>query len=576
MYSSCGTGAILARLLMCDRFDCGLQPMPILRSIAYFLGCACALLAQTPALSQPVVHEKQLEYSDVGARVAMDIVRPRTATNEKRPAVVLIHGGGFRRGTRESYLPVAARLAERGYVAATISYRLAPRHQFPAAVEDVKAAVRFLRANAQRFDIDPERIGAMGGSAGGHLALFLGLTGGVAALEGSGPNLEQSSRVSCVVNYYGPTDFTQSYAKSVDAAEVLPLFLGGDLAHARAAHQRSSPLNWVTPDAAPTLSIHGTSDAYVAYEHSVWLTERLLAAGVPAELETISGAGHGFKGADADRAEQRAFAFLDKYLKDAAPQRRVLLSDHGPKGEIVSMEWPSGRVLWTKANARGHDVQSLENGHVLFTIGAKKQVVELDSNQKPIWTYSDGLEHPISAQRLANGNTLIGDARLGRVIEVTRDKQVIWKYESPEIAAMRMRNSHRTDAGTTLIAVEAVSKIIEVNQDGQIVWSWQAPNGTNRRAYQARRRANGNTFVSLSDPGEIVEVNRAGEVVRSIGGTKMDIQFGWASGFRELPDGGLLISDYTGRRIIEVDAAGKLVHDLRTGPRTVASLDIVP
>ena len=85
--------------------------------------------------------------------------------SEKRPAVVLVHGGGFRGGARQSYLPVAIKLAERGYVAATVSYRLAPRHQFPAAVEDVKAAVRYLRANADRFGIDPDRIGAMGGSA---------------------------------------------------------------------------------------------------------------------------------------------------------------------------------------------------------------------------------------------------------------------------------------------------------------------------------------------------------------------------------------------------------------------------
>lgn len=469
---------------------------------------------------------------------------------------------------------MAARLAARGYVAATVSYRLAPRHQFPAAVEDVKAAVRFLRANAARFGIDPDRIGAMGGSAGGHLVLFLGLTGNVPELEGTGPNREFSSRVSCVVNYYGPTDFTQSYAKSVDAAQVLPLFLGGDLANNRAEHQRSSPLNWVTPQAAPTLSIHGTEDTYVAYEHSVWLTERLLAAGVPAELETISGAGHGFRGADAERAEQRAFAFFDKYLKKSTPQRQLLLSDHGPKGEIVAMEWPSGRVLWTKANERGHDVQALPNGHVLFTIGPKKSVVELDEKHEPVWTYNEGLEHPLAAQRLPNGNTLIGDARLGKVIEVSSDKRVVWKYESPDLANMRMRNANRTPSGTTLIAIEAVSKIIEVDSEGKIVWSWQAPNGEKRRSYQAKRLSNGNTMVSLSDPGEIVEVDKAGNVVRSIGGAKMDIQFGWASGFVPLPDGGILISDYTGRRIVEVNPAGKIVNELRTGPRTVASLDL--
>lgn len=544
------------------------------------LGAYCLLTqAQTvPPMPETVIHEADIEYSNVGARVAMDIVRPKQAASEPRPAIILVHGGGFRAGNRQSYLAAAARLAERGYVAATVSYRLAPRNQFPAAVHDVKAAVRFLRAKASQYGIDPERIGAMGGSAGGHLVLFLGLTGGVEEFEGSGPNREYSSRVSCVVNYYGPTDFTQSYSKSVDAAEVLPQFLGGDLDHNRAAHIRASPLNWVTPNAVPILSIHGTKDSYVAYEHSVWLTERLLGAGVPAELETISGAGHGFKGADAERAEQRAFAFFDKYLKDRAPQRHILISDHGPAGEIVAMEWPSGKVLWTKPNDRGHDVQSLPNGHVLFTVGAKKKVVELDQNHQEVWTYgaNEGLQHPLSAQRLANGNTLIGDAKLGWVIEVTPDKRTVWRYESPDLANMRMRNSHRTEQGTTLIAVEAESKIIEVDSSGKIVWSWQAPNGNNRKAYQARRLANGNTLVSLSDPGELVEVDAAGKIVRSIGGTRHDVQMGWTSGYVVLPGGGLLISDYTGRRLIEVDASGKVVNELRTGPRTIASVELLP
>lgn len=527
-------------------------------------------------MPESVIHEANVVYSNVGGRLEMDIVRPRAASSEPRPAVLLIHGGGFRAGNRQSYLPQAIRLAERGYVAATASYRLSPRNQFPAAVEDAKAAVRFLRAGASRYGIDPDRIGAMGGSAGGHLVLMLGLTANVPEFEGSGPNREYSSKVTCVVDYYGPTDFTQSYSKSVDAAQVLPMFLGGDLDHARLAHIRASPLNWVTPQAAPVLAIHGTLDNYVAYEQSIWLLDRLLAAGVPAELETISGAGHGFRGQDAERAEQRAFAYFDRYLLKKPAQRNILVSDHGPTGEIVAMEWPSGRELWTKKNARGHDVQSLPNGHVLFTIGAEKTVTELDDHHNAVWSYSEGLEHPLAAQRLPNGNTLIGDAKLGRVIEVTPDKKVAWKYESADLANMRMRNAHRTDAGTTLIAVEAEAKLIEVDPSGKIVWSWQAPNGANRRMYMGRRLPNGNTAMSLSDPGEVVEVDRAGKVVRSIAGPKMDVQFGWASGFAVLPNGGMLISDYTGRRLVEVDSAGKVVHELRTGPRTIASVELVP
>ena len=214
-------------------------------------------------------------------------------------------------------------------MAATISYRLSPRDQFPAPVLDVKTAIRFLRANAVRFNIDPAHIGVTGFSAGGHLALFLGLTAGVPEFEGPGPYREQSSKVQCVVNFYGPTDFTKSYGKSVDAAEVLPLFLGGDLEHERLAHIQASPLNWVSPNASPVLTIQGTEDRYVAYEQAVWITERLRSAGVESELLTLEGAGHGFKGADAEKAEKRLIEFLDSHLK-AQSERQLLIADHGP------------------------------------------------------------------------------------------------------------------------------------------------------------------------------------------------------------------------------------------------------
>lgn len=524
---------------------------------------------------QTLLTDRDVEYSAVGGRQLMDIVRPSEPSATPRPAVLLLHGGGFRAGSKDGYAALSKKLAEHGYVAASADYRLSPRNQFPAAVQDAKAAVRFLRANAKKFNIDPDHIGALGGSAGGHLVLMLGLTAGVEEFEGSGPNRDQSSAVQCVVDEYGPTDFTQSYSKSVDAADVLPLFLGGDLNHERLEHIRASPLNWVTPNAAPILAIHGTVDRYVAYEQSLWLIERLVAAGVPAELETISGADHGFKGADADRADVRAISWFDKYLKPKPVPHTLLISDHGPNGEIAEIEWPSGKVLWKAPNDHGHDVQALPNGHVLFTINPQKKVVELDADHKEVWTYSEGLEHPIAAQRLPNGNTLIGDARLGKLIEVTPDKRVVWKFESPDLANMRSRNAHRTEQGTTLVAVEADGKLIEVDQAGKIVWEWQAPNGKNRKLYMGRRLANGNTVISLSDPGELVEVDHAGKIVRSIGGTDPAIQMGWVSGFTFLPGGGTLINDYTGRRIIEVDAKGKVVNEWRTGSRTIASIDLV-
>lgn len=273
--------------------------------------------AQNPKLKVPdsVTFEPNLEYANPdGQHLQLDMARPMKGEGPF-PAVVCIHGGGFRAGSRQGYDGLCIRLAEQGYVAVTVSYRLAPKYQYPAAIHDTKAAVRWLRANAKKYKIDPERIGVTGGSAGGHLAQFLGVTADVKSFEGDGANLDQSSRVVCVVNYYGPSDFTKSYGKSVDAAQVLPLWLGGTLEEARQKHVSASPLNWVTPNAAPTLCIHGTEDKYVAHEQAVWLIDRLKACNVEAELLTLKGAGHGFKGPDAETAEKAMLSFLAKHLK---------------------------------------------------------------------------------------------------------------------------------------------------------------------------------------------------------------------------------------------------------------------
>jgi acetyl esterase/lipase len=290
-----------------------LPPLPAALFAALWTGTAFAAELVVP---DNVMFERGLEYANPdGQHLQLNLARPKAAT-APLPAVICIHGGGFRAGHRDGNNALCLKLAQRGFVAATVSYRLAPKYQFPAAVHDVKAAVRWLRANAEKYHIDAARIGVAGDSAGGHLAQFLGVTANVKEFEGEGGNAGQSSRVACVVNRYGPSDFTKSYGKSVDAAEVLPLFLGGDLKTALPRHIRSSPLNWVTPDAAPTLILHGTEDKYVAYEQGMWMRDRLQACSVEVELVTFEGAGHGFKGADAEKAEQAMLGFLERHLKE--------------------------------------------------------------------------------------------------------------------------------------------------------------------------------------------------------------------------------------------------------------------
>jgi len=274
-----------------------------------------AAAQKAPDVPDNVAFETGIEYTNPDDQhLQLNLARPKSGDGPF-PAIVCIHGGGFRAGSREGYNALCIKLAQQGYVAMTISYRLAPKFPFPAAIHDTKAAVRWARANAAKYKIDPDRIGTTGGSAGGHLAQFLAVTSDVKEFEGTGGNEKFSSKVACVVNVYGPSDFTKSYGKSVDAAEVLPLWLGGNLDTARAKHIQASPLNWVTPHAAPTLCIHGTEDKYVAHEQAVWMVDRLKACGVEAELLTLEGAGHGFKGKDAETAEKALFAFFDKQLK---------------------------------------------------------------------------------------------------------------------------------------------------------------------------------------------------------------------------------------------------------------------
>lgn len=274
-----------------------------------------ALLALSVTASEPpqaVTIETNVLYSRAGGEeLMMDIARP--AGEGPFPAVICIHGGGFRAGSRSGYASLIPKLAERGYIAATVSYRLAPLHPFPAALLDVKEAVRFLRKNARKYRIDPNRIGAMGASAGGTLALMLGVTGDVAVFDP--PGTKVSCQVAAVVSYYGATDFTKSYGKSVDAGEVLPLYLGGNLQFARRNHILSSPLYWVTPAAVPALFLHGTRDPYVEIAQSEWMLEKMREAQVPAEIVRFEGAGHGFKEADAPKADEAMFAFFDRILK---------------------------------------------------------------------------------------------------------------------------------------------------------------------------------------------------------------------------------------------------------------------
>src|SRR5256885_1883508 len=162
-----------------------------------------------PQPPEGVAYEKDVEFGSGGdATLKLDIARPEKA-DKRLPCIVVIHGGGWRGGNFKVHVPQIFDFAKQGYVSATVQYRLVPAARWPAQIEDVKCAVRYLRANAEKYGIDKERFGAIGFSAGAHLSMLLGTMDQKDGLEGSGGNANESSKVQAVVSYFGPTDLAQ-------------------------------------------------------------------------------------------------------------------------------------------------------------------------------------------------------------------------------------------------------------------------------------------------------------------------------------------------------------------------------
>ena len=520
-----------------------------------------------------VIVESGVDYTSIThGKLAMDIVRPKAKGSY--PGIVMIHGGGFNSGQRDSYLPMAIRLAQNGYVAAAVSYRLTPMFQFPIPLYDVKAAVRFLRGNASKYDINKEHMGAIGVSAGATWAQFLAITRNVPQFEGTGANKEQSSAVDCAISYFGRSDMRRAYEGSRNAPTVLPLLFGGDRDHAMGAHLRGSPLQWVTPDSAPILAIHGTRDQNVPFEQSIILIEKMRAAGVESELETIAEAGHGFKGADDERAFTRTLDFLNRKLKPKLLEtRRLMVNDHGPGGEILAIAWPSGRVLWRKSNHRGTEVGVTPSGNVLFIEDPKGVVTELDSDQKVVWQYKTEKASLVSVQRLKNGNTLLVDDVASRLYEVSQGGEVVWSVEKPEYKGQAMRRARRTQAGTTVVAIQKPGIFLELDSKGNVL---RQMDFKNRMPAHAWPMDDGGLLIGLAGPGEVRRVDAAGKTLMTFAGTNGTARMAWTSGFTETPEGGLIVSDYMGARIVEFDRDGKVLHELKNIPWSVTSVALMP
>jgi acetyl esterase/lipase len=283
-----------------------------------------ANVPRLPGQSVGLRVDKDLEYAQVDGRpLRLDVYTPQVKPSKPLPLIVWVHGGAWTTGSKERCPAVG--FVAKGYVVASINYRLCDEAKFPAQIEDCKAAIRWLRANAARFQIDPQRVGAWGDSAGGHLVALLGTSGGVKELEGSLGNADQSSRVQAVVDFFGPTNFeamteffkAQGVTSVNDEGSPLSRLIGGAVLKNRDKAMAASPTHYVTKDDPPFLIVHGDRDPLVPLQQSEMLAELLKKAGVPVTLYVVRGAGHGF-GANSV-VERMVETFFQKHLKGPPP-----------------------------------------------------------------------------------------------------------------------------------------------------------------------------------------------------------------------------------------------------------------
>jgi len=281
--------------------------------------------------------EKDIVYGEAGGhQLKLDVYRkaPTDADvnlQNRLPAVIAVHGGAWRGGSKQEFAALCQGLANYGYVAFSVDYRLVTptNNKYPAQIDDVQRAVRWVRSNAKQYNIDPDRVGAIGASAGGHLVALLGTT---ETHDNSDPALATySSRVNCVVDLFGPTDFTvmqgevpatgdaNGTANMVAVAiSLVRDFLGKTIAEAPEVYREASPITHIDKKTVPFLIFHGTADPLVPLDQSQRFYDALRKADIEAQFIKFEGEGHGFKKPESiQQLIENTRAFLDKHLKPA-------------------------------------------------------------------------------------------------------------------------------------------------------------------------------------------------------------------------------------------------------------------
>lgn len=259
-----------------------------------------------------VILKLDIAYRDEHKRQKLDLMLPKEEATEHRPAIVFIHGGGWRSGDKASgmWRSLPMQFASQGYVCASVNYRLTGDGvDVFGCIEDCRCAVRWLRANAEKYNIDPKRIGAYGNSAGAHLVSLLGLTPDEKRLDGDAPYADFSSGFQAVCSAATPANF-MDFGKPTRAN--FDSLFGSDPEDGK---KKASPVSWATKDAPPFLLIHGTSDRTVPVKNGDDLNKALENAGADVTYIRVAGAGHGVFGERSRETMPATEKFFARVLK---------------------------------------------------------------------------------------------------------------------------------------------------------------------------------------------------------------------------------------------------------------------
>lgn len=297
------------------------------------LALLCGLALPARALLLPGTHTGAIAvvtgvvYHTVGGQdLRLDLACPAQdpASTNLTAALLYLHGGGFQKGNRRAYAGPMRAMARQGVFAATADYRLAdgsPGRKFPAAVQDAACAVRWIKAHAAEYRVDPRHIAILGGSAGGNLALMVALAPELADAETNRPYAEFDSRVCGAINFCGPTDYLRQLEaeKSPDRMSVFRYLRGGTLRALRASARAASPIYQLDPADPPVLSLHVTGDRVVPFANAEALDEAMKAAGLSHVLVPIVGDQHAGV-IYQDQVDRETVAFLRRLLSDPPAQ----------------------------------------------------------------------------------------------------------------------------------------------------------------------------------------------------------------------------------------------------------------